>query len=244
MLYRMPAIFDYDPAVLSQFPSLRAGIIHATGLVNQPSPPELIAAYGAEQAAVSARIGDSPLADLQAIAAWRRAFSGFGVKPTQYRSAIEALLRRLTKKGDIPSISTLVDIGNLVSIRWTLPVAFFDQAPVTGSTRVRFAAGSERFTDLGAAESVHPDAGEVVFVDEDDLVSARRWCWRQSAGSATGPETTEALITVEGHHDSAKDDIEAAIGDIRQLLAEYQPAAQIAAAATFAPSRGWIQAVR
>ena len=39
------------------------------------------------------------------------------------RSAAEALLRRLTKQGSIPSINTLVDIGNLVSIRYALPVA-------------------------------------------------------------------------------------------------------------------------
>ena len=70
-------------------------------------------------------------------------------KPTQYRSAIEALLRRLTKKGDIPSISTLVDIGNLVSIRRRLPVAFFDRAEIAGTTIVRFADGSELFTGAG-----------------------------------------------------------------------------------------------
>ena len=47
-----------------------------------------------------------------------------------------ALLRRLTKKGDIPSINAVVDICNLVSIRYALPVAAFDLAAITGGVTV------------------------------------------------------------------------------------------------------------
>ncbi|MCP3975067.1 MAG: hypothetical protein GY720_11315, partial [bacterium] len=189
-------LFDYHPDILERFPSIRAGAIHATGLANGPSSPSLVAEYSAEQSAVVADIGHTPLSELDSVAAWRRAFSDFGVKPTQYRSAIESLLRRLTKKGDIPDISALVDIGNLASIRHRLPVAFFDQAEISGMTTVRFADGSESFTDLGSSESIHPEPGEVVFADDAAIVSARRWCWRQSAQSATRQSTTEALITV------------------------------------------------
>jgi DNA/RNA-binding domain of Phe-tRNA-synthetase-like protein len=55
-------------------------------------------------------------------------------------------------------------------------------------------------------------------VDEVGLVSARRWCWRQSAESASGPATTEVLVTVEGHHDGAATDIEGALTDLRSLI--------------------------
>ncbi len=235
----MNTLFDYDQDVLERFPTIRAGVIHVTGLQNQPSSPELAAAYVAEQAAVVEEIGETPLAEIPSVAAWRRAFAAFGVKPTQYRSALESLLRRLTKKGDIPSISTLVDIGNLVSIRHRLPVAFLDLAHVTGATTVSFATGNERFTDLGSSESIHPAAGEVIFADEAELVSARRWCWRQSAESATKPDTTEVLITVEGHHEGAAADVAAAVTAVGTLLATYQPAAQIEMSAVFSPSTGW-----
>src|SRR5205823_5888592 len=72
------------------------------------------------------------MADIPSIAAWRRAFTAFGARPTQYRNAAEALLRRLAKHGDIPAVSTLVDIGNLVSIRYALPVAVMDRAGLAG----------------------------------------------------------------------------------------------------------------
>ena len=71
-----------------------------------------------------------------------------------------------------------------------------------------------------------PDPGEVVFVDEDGVVCARRWCWRQSAQSATNPRTVEALVVIEGHHDAADRDIEAAVADLTALLSAHQPESQ------------------
>ena len=103
----------------------------------------------------------------------------------------------------------------------------FDQANVAGSTTVRFATGAELFTDLGSTGSVHPNPGEVIFVDGNDVVSARRWCWRQSAQSATSATTVDALIVVEGHHDTASRDVESALTDLDSLLASHQPQGRI-----------------
>jgi DNA/RNA-binding domain of Phe-tRNA-synthetase-like protein len=210
--------FRYDPPVIESFPAVQGGAIHAIGVSNGPSPQALAAAFRDEQAAVRARIGDTPLSELPSIAAWRRAFRAFGVDPTGYRSAAEALLRRLTKQGSIPSINTLVDIGNLVSIRYALPVAVFDLRTATGGTTVRFAEGGESFTDLGSGERQAPEPGEVIFVDEVGVVSARRWCWRQSAESASSPTTTEILVTVEAQHDGGAGDVAAALADLESLL--------------------------
>ena len=215
--------FAYSPEVIESFPSTVGGVIHATELVNGPTPQGLLSLYEEEQQATKERIGSKPLSELPSISAWRRTFSGFGTKPTQYRNAAEALLRRLTKAGDIPSINLLVDLANMVSIRYALPVAVFDQSAVTGITTVSFATGDERFTDLGSDAVTHPESGEVVFVDDSGLVSARRWCWRQSAQSAAGPSTTDAVITVEGQHDGAVGDVSKAVADLSALLAQFQP---------------------
>jgi DNA/RNA-binding domain of Phe-tRNA-synthetase-like protein len=215
------ARFTYDRAITERFPTIVGGVIHAVGLTNGPSPADLVATFAAEQAMVLARVASTPLSELPSLAAWRRAFRAFGVDPTAYRSAAEALLRRLTKQGSIPSINALVDIGNLVSIRYGVPVAVFDQRATTGGINVRFATGAERFTDLGSGEPESPEPGEVIFVDEVGLVCARRWCWRQSAESASGPTTTDVVVTVEGHHDAAAADVAAALDDIEVLMRSH-----------------------
>jgi DNA/RNA-binding domain of Phe-tRNA-synthetase-like protein len=144
------------------------------------------------------------------------------VDPTQCRSAAEALLRRLTKKGDIPSINALVDLGNLVSIHYALPVAVFDTRPLTGPLTVRFATGEERYTPLGQPDvTEHPTAGEVVFADDAGLVFAERWCWRQSDQSAARNDTAAVVITVEAQHEGARAEIAAALADLLALLEAY-----------------------
>jgi DNA/RNA-binding domain of Phe-tRNA-synthetase-like protein len=220
--------FRYDQKLLSAFPTTRGGVIHAVGLDNTRGSDSLADRFRAEQDRVRNEIGETPLSELPSVSAWRSTFAQFGVKPTQYRSAVEALLRRLTKQGDIPSINLLVDMANVVSIRHRLPVGVFDQAEAAGVTTVRFAAGEERFTDLGSDGVSNPEPGEVIFVDDAGLVSARRWCWRQSDQSAARPATTEALITVEGHHEGAQEDVAAALEDLLSLLAVYQPGSTVA----------------
>ena len=139
------------------------------------------------------------------------------------------MLRRLTKKGDIPSINTLVDIGNLVSIRYALPVAVFDLRAVTGPVVVRHADGGERFCELGSDDVKHPEPGEVIFVDAAGMVIARRWCWRQSAESAARADTIDALVTVEAQHAGGRTQVDQAVADLQALLAEYTGGALTAA---------------
>lgn len=220
-------MFDYDAAVLERYPTIRAAVLLATGVVNGPSPAGLLERYRAEQVVVRHQLAGGAIAELPAIAAWRRAFSAFGAKPTQYRCAAEALLRRLVKQGGIPSINTLVDMGNVVSIRYAMPVAVIDLAGIDGAVTVRFATGHEHFTDLGSSETVHPEPGEVVFVDRAGVACARRWCWRQSAQSATSDATVDALIVVEGQHEGAENDVKSALDDLTALLSTFQPQSRL-----------------
>ena len=229
-------MFSYHPQVLARFPTIRAGVVHADGLVNGLSPDRLRTAFREQQAVSLARLRGTPMSEIPSIVAWRRTFSAFGVKPTRYRNAAEALIRRLTKAGDIPSINPLVDIANLVSVRYGLPVAAMDQARVAGPITVRFATGDERFNDLGSSRTTSPEVGEVVFVDRLGAVAARRWCWRQSAQSATGRDTVKALFTIEGHHEDAEVDVASATRDLVALLEIYQPQAHVESA-WLSPSR-------
>ena len=214
-------VFQYDTGILTRYPTVVGGVILADGMTNGPTPGDLQAAFIDEQQVTLQRIGTTPLSQIPSLAAWRAVFRSFGVDPTQYRSAAEALLRRLTKKGDIPSINLLVDLGNLASIRYALPVAVFDTSSLQGAVTVHVADGSERYTTLGQDELEHPEPGEVVFSDVAKLVIARRWCWRQSDQSAAQQGTTQAIITIEAHHGQGKEDVNRALDDLLSLLRTY-----------------------
>jgi DNA/RNA-binding domain of Phe-tRNA-synthetase-like protein len=213
--------FRYHADILNRYPHVRGGVILGRGLQNGPTPGGLRDDFDQEQRQTLARIGDTPLSQLEPLAAWRAAFREFGVNPTKYRSAAEALLRRLTKKGDIPSINALVDLCNLVSIRYALPVAAFSTHALEGAVTVHFAEGDEHYKPLGREEVEHPEPGEVIFSDESKRVIARRWCWRQSDDSAARTGTTEAILTVEAHHEQGDVGVQAALNDLLGLLQVY-----------------------
>ena len=196
-------------------------MLYLPSVRNGPSSPELLAEYTQVQQRVRQRTGVTPLSQIESLAAWRRAFRTFGVDPTAIRSAAEALLRRLTKQGDIPSINALVDLGNLVSITYALPVAVFDLREVTPPITVRFAQGDESYRPFGAEAEEHPAVGEVAFVDASGMVLARRWCWRQGQESAATEHTTSVVITVESQHEGGEREVRQAMVTLQQGLQRY-----------------------
>ncbi len=210
--------FQYDSPILERFTNLAGGALVGRNLRNGPTPSGLWKDYLQEQRAVLAKIGSKPLSEIESLAGWRAAFRLFGVDPTQYRSAAEALLRRLIKKGDIPSINTIVDICNLISIRYALPVAAFDLGRIQEPITVQFGSGDELFTTLGETEADHPEQGEVIFMDTSKLVVARRWCWRQNETGSASEATTAALFTIEAQHPGGRGEVEQARADLQELL--------------------------
>lgn len=214
-------IFRYHPDILTTFPQTVGGMVVIEDVNNARDVPALQQAFLTEQAAVRARIGDTPLSELPSLAAWRAVFRRFGTDPTQYRSAPEALLRRLTKKEALPTINPLVDIGNLISIRYGVPVAVIDLQRVRGTITVRFAAGDETQRVLGQSGDAVPAPGEVIFTDAANALIARRWCWRQSVEHAAHSGTSAALVTIEAQHAAARADVQQAIDDISALLGEH-----------------------
>ena len=139
--------------------------------------------------------------------AWRRAFSRMGLKPTQYRSASEALLRRYRKEGSLAQIHPLVDICNAISLAFATPIAVFDLSKVVARLEVRYATGEESFLTFSGGETERPVVGEVIFADALARVHARRWTNRKSAYSAVNDATGAVLIVAEAMHASGRLDI-------------------------------------
>lgn len=164
-----------------------------------------------------ARLQGLSESELPEIRAWRRAFAQMGLKPTQYRCAAEALLRRYRKDKALPHIHPLVDLCNAVSLAYAIPVAVFDLDRVEGNLEVRYANGAEVYVAF-SGEIEHPPPGEVVFADAASQAHARRWTNRQSALSAVRPDTARALIIGEALHDDGAADVARLLDELQHVL--------------------------
>jgi len=218
------ASLAYSEALLSRFPDAVGVYVEVEGFTQGVSPPVLIAEMRDVEADVRASLAETPIAELAPIAAWRRVFTGFGAKPTKYRNAAEALLRRVSKGDELPAINLAVDLGNLVSLRHQIPLGLFDLDAFAAPAIVDFVGGEERFDDLGSSETDRPDPGEVAFIDASGTLMTRRWCWRQARTFAATEASSRLLVVIEGHHEGAAADVEAAIFSFTELLGRYAPA--------------------
>ncbi|MFC0199013.1 B3/B4 domain-containing protein [Paracoccus rhizosphaerae] len=205
----------YSPAILSLFPQLNSRALLAQGIDQAGDPADHIAAL---QVRADQRLQESDEAAFPEIQAWRRALSTMGLRPTQYRCAAEALLRRRRKEGDSPALHPLIDLCNAASLAFAIPVAVFDLDRVAGAMTIRPAQGNERFERFdGGLE--HPEPGEVVFVDASARAHSRRWTHRQSGYSAIRRQTTTALIVMEALHETAGADLTALTAELARAIA-------------------------
>lgn len=195
--------FRHSDEMWSDFPELVPGALFAEGITVDAAVTDRIASY---YAAAAERLAQGPEGEMPEIQAWRRGFSKMGLKPTQYRCASEALLRRFRQEGSLPRLHPLVDLCNAISIAFAIPVAVFDLAKISGDLEVRHASGTESYLTF-SGETEHPEAREVIFADTAAQAHARRWTNRQSGLSAVREDTRSVLIVAEAMHDSAADDV-------------------------------------
>ncbi|MFD2263965.1 B3/4 domain-containing protein [Lacibacterium aquatile] len=196
-------IFSHAPDIWADFPDLTACALTIDGVRATADVTRHLDHFSAEAAR---RLEGTSEGDLPEIQAWRRSFSKMGLKPTQYRCASEALLRRFKKEGSLPQIHPLIDLCNAISIAFAIPIAVFDRDQIDGDLLVRRATGAERYLTFGG-EIEQPEPQEVIFADASRNAHARRWTNRQSATSAIRPETTRALIVAEAQHENGAGDV-------------------------------------
>jgi DNA/RNA-binding domain of Phe-tRNA-synthetase-like protein len=195
--------FCHTGEIWRDYPELVPGVLLVEGIAKNASVGPQIAKYC--QIAES-RLTSSSEGELPEIQAWRRVFSRMGLKPTQYRCASEALLRRFRKERSLPQIHPLIDLCNAVSLAFAIPVAVFDVAKIADYNEVCYATGSETYLAF-SGEAENPEPGEVIFADSAARAHARRWTNRQSRYSVVEDGTVAVLIVAEAMHGSAPDDV-------------------------------------
>ena len=206
--------------VFARFPEYRRGVVLAYDVRNGNSPAELVKILRDEEVVAREKLTVETLTAEPRLASWREAFRQLGYKPGDFRPSIEALLRRVLRGQELPAINALVDIGNIVSLRYLLPVGGHAIDKLEHDIALRPADGSETFVPFGSEEIEHPTPGEFVFV-EGNQVLTRRWIWRQANHSLTLPETTAIEFNIDGLPPVISIDVEAAGRDIMELVKHF-----------------------
>ena len=206
--------------VVERFPDFRVAVIRATDIVIAADrSPALIGMIEKAERSSRERWRGAELSAIPAVAAWRAAYRGFGVKKTSYRSSVERLFKRVLAGGEIPRINNLVDLYNCVSLVHGLCLGADDLEQTMGDLAFRLSRRGDTFFDMSAEAGEDPNDppkdGEVVYADARRVL-CRRWNWRQDARSLVTLQTKRAVLTVQSN---GYGEVEAAASELVRAIA-------------------------
>jgi DNA/RNA-binding domain of Phe-tRNA-synthetase-like protein len=110
------------------------------------------------------------LSENEHIAAVRGLQKSLGFDPTRYRPSSESLLRRVLKGQGLYRINTAVDVNNLCSLEFLLPMCSYDLRQVKGQVRVRIGEPGEEYPGIG--RQVFQAASKVIIADDSGIMGS------------------------------------------------------------------------
>jgi DNA/RNA-binding domain of Phe-tRNA-synthetase-like protein len=182
--------------VAKLFPDLRIGIVIARGVNNLGYSEEIEALKQIQVEAVRRDLSSETLSQHPYIAAWRETYRRFGTKAKEHKPTAEALLRRILRGENIPTISKIVDLYLAMEAEFYLPIGGYDLDNVTEDIALRLSSGGERFVPIGMSQEEMTYSGEVVYSDHCKVLT-RRWNYRDCDAAKITPESKNIALFCE-----------------------------------------------
>lgn len=188
--------FEISEEIARSYPQLRIGIIKGVGLVNGEVNNELKEMTRKAEERIRKRLMTENMAEHAHIKAWRQAYKSFGVKPKEYRPTCEALVRRVLKGEQLPTISMVVNCYFLVELEYLVPCGGYNIDKLDGSLRLRYSEGNEEFSPIGGKEIELTNPGEVVYSDNSKILT-RKWNYRDCDLAKIALDTRHVILMAE-----------------------------------------------
>lgn len=212
--------FKIDQSLIELFPDTKIGLLLAEGIDNSNTSPDISILLIEEQEKCRNLLASEQISSIPKIKDWREAYRAFGFKPSSYRSSIEALIKRVLQGKNLPSINPVVDLYNLISIRYLIPIGADDLDQIEGNINLTIAKGNETFLKLGSDTTEMAQKGEVVYRDDKEVL-CRCWNYRECEKSKITEVTTNICLVFEGLESTTKEEIVKSIADLKELLSKY-----------------------
>lgn len=120
----------------------------------------------------------------------RRMYRRIGWEPTQYRPSSEAMIRRIIKGTGLYQVNNLVDLANITSTRYHLPMGLYDLKKVNGIITVDVGKADETYQGI-FKDLIHAE-GKLILRDRTGIFGNPT---ADSARTCIDENTTDLLAT-------------------------------------------------
>lgn len=169
--------FIISDEIVQSYPALRIGCVVARNIDNTGRSDDIENLKYERALSFGKSYSLETLLEHPHIRTWRETYKSFGSNPKKYPPTIEALTRRVLKKGEFPTISKAVDLYLVAEIQCLLPVGGYDLDKIDGDIFLRKSIGDEKFIPLGADAEEFTYPGEIIYADSNKILT-RRWNYK------------------------------------------------------------------
>ncbi len=195
------------------------GVVTAMGLDNL-SPNEKIRQLLREEVeAAAGDLGGNAVKEDQGLQLYRRALNELDVNPSRYPCSIESILTRISRKGEFPAVSPVVDLGNYISIKYRVPVGVHDMDTLQEDLWIRLTGEEDCQIEENHLQGDELRPGEPVYVS-GHIVRTRRWIWRQMPAGRVAATGRNFLFPIDGFYDN-REQVEAACAELVSRIREF-----------------------
>lgn len=212
--------FRIEDKIFQDFEKPFIGVVIAKAVNNQGNNSEIAKLLRKAESNLRKQLNGIEVSTHPHFAPWREAYRKFGSKPRDYRCSIEALTRIVLKGSEIRNINKLVDLYNLISVKYMLPVGGEDLDKMKGDLVLGYAKGDEAYSALGEDLNDPPQIGEVIYKDDKGVI-CRRWNWREADRTKFTKDTQNAILVIESLSPIPQDIAEKATNELSELVQKY-----------------------
>ena len=151
------------------------------------------------------KYSSASIKEINTIAGFDELHRLYGEKSKKIKSAPETLIRGIMKKGSIPRISHLVDLYNIISVKYAIALGAHDWDKIKGNIALKFSMGGEVFQPIGATELELISPGEYGYFDDKTNELLCRLEARQSNTSKLTETSTKILMIIQGNRQTSKE---------------------------------------
>ena len=209
--------FRVEKKIFEKLPNACFGIVMARDINNSKVYPEVEKLLSESIQTAAAHFEGKKVKEEAAILPYREAFRTLGINPNKYPCSVEALFTRISKGKGMPYINPVVNLGNAVSLKYTLPMGAHDLSGNDDDICIRFAQDGDTFLPFGSDTEETPDTGEVIYA-VGQQVRTRRWTWRQSEHGKITADSSDIFFPIDGFSDFNQDKVLKAQDELDDLL--------------------------
>jgi len=211
-------IFKADQKVLDL--GVKIQTLGIKGVTNSKTNPDFVDYQNKEIESLKDYWSKNEIGNDPILKGFRDLHTKVGRSNRKFVSSPESLIWLLKERGRFPQINTLVDIYNLISIKYKLALGAHDINKIVGDIALKLTDGSEKFISLEShqPESIFP--GEYGYIDDENNIICRFEVIQCEQTKVT-PESKDIFFIIQGNSETSADYIEIATKDLIDLITKF-----------------------